>query len=112
MESNRDITAIQACVTNPLHIPVGDRWIAGVIGDAPSRYSKSPALWNAAFRATNLNAVYLPFDVAENRLKDFISVVKNSERALGINVTVPHKVKVIDYLDELDPGAACIGAVN
>ena len=43
--------------------PFGGRSLTGIIGDAPSHYSKSPALWNAAFEQLGLNAVYLPFDV-------------------------------------------------
>ncbi len=42
---------------------IAGKTIAGIIGDSPSHYSKSPALWNAAFRHLGMNAVYLPFDV-------------------------------------------------
>ncbi len=113
MVTDRDITAIQACIANPLNrVVIGKRRLAGVIGDAPSHYSKSPAIWNAAFHRLGIDAVYLPFDVAESRLKDFTSVLRDSDRALGINVTVPHKLKVMEYLDELDAGAARIKAVN
>ena len=113
MDLDSDITAIQACVANRLDAAViSQRQLAGVIGDAPSQYSKSPTLWNAAFHLLAMNAIYLPFDVEERRLKDFASAIRDSERTLGINVTVPHKLRIMDYLDELDPGAARIQAVN
>jgi shikimate dehydrogenase len=108
-----EISAIQRCITNRLDAEIiGDRRIAGVIGEAPSRYSKSPALWNAAFAELSMHALYLPLDVNAAKLKDLATALRNCERVLGINVTVPHKLAVMDYLDELDPGAARIQAVN
>lgn len=86
--------------------------IAGIIGDSPSRYSKSPALWNAAFRHLAMNAVYLPFDVEDGKVGDLLRVLRDCEQFMGINVTVPHKVRVMEFLDALDPGAARIQAVN
>jgi len=109
----KDIAAIQSCVANLLdESVVGMKAIAGIIGDGPSHYSKSPALWNAAFRRLGMNSIYLPFDVAAGRVGELIHVLRDSERFMGINVTVPHKVRVIDFLDELDAGAARIQAVN
>ncbi|MBI2532973.1 MAG: hypothetical protein HYW03_12300, partial [Deltaproteobacteria bacterium] len=53
-----NFSAIQACLTNGLDpAEVGARRIAGVVGDSPSRYSKSPALWNAAFDRFGIHAV-------------------------------------------------------
>jgi shikimate dehydrogenase len=113
MEADSNLTALQKCITNRLDIgAIGDRRVAGVIGNAPSHYSKSPELWNAAFRMLGMNAIYLPLDVQQNRLGDLMIALRNSERVLGVNVTVPHKLKMIDYLDELDPNAAHIQAVN
>src|SRR5688572_12147944 len=113
METDSTLTRIQGCITNRLDIAaIGERRVAGVIGDAPSHYSKSPQLWNAAFRMLGIKAIYLPLDVHQNRLRDLITALRNSERVLGANVTVPHKLKMIDYLDELDPDAAHIQAVN
>jgi len=80
----------------------------GVIGN-PVRHSLSPALHNAAFSATNLNAAYLAFATG-----DIEECVKGI-RALGIkgtSITIPFKTTVIPYLDEIDPLARRIGAVN
>jgi shikimate dehydrogenase len=113
METDSTLIRIQECITNRLDIAaIGERRVAAVIGDAPSHYSKSPQLWNAAFHMLGIKAIYLPLDVQRNRLKDLIAALRNSERVLGANVTVPHKLKMIDYLDELDPDAARIQAVN
>jgi shikimate dehydrogenase len=91
---------------------IGTGWIAGVIGAAPSQYSKSPALWNAAFSHLGMEAKYLPFDVEGSRLGHLLAAIKQCERVLGINVTVPHKLDVIQHLDEVDSSASRIGAVN
>jgi len=66
---------------------------------------------NAAFRALGIDAVYLAFDVPPRRLGDALA----GARALGIRqlaVSIPHKQAVMAYLDEVDPTARRIGAVN
>jgi len=113
MESTLEITAIQKLLTNRIvKSVIGDKSIAGIIGDGPSHYSKSPGLWNAAFSRLGMNAIYLPFDVDDAHVGPLLSALKNSRRFMGVNVTVPHKIRIIDFLDELDADAARIGAVN
>jgi len=113
MATAKDIAAIQACLTNPLDPPLPrHERIAGVIGAAPSRYSKSPPLWNAAFGLTGIDAAYLPFDIEKAKLPEFADVLRSAASVMGVNVTVPHKVAIMDYLDELDSGAGRIRAVN
>lgn len=85
---------------------------AGIIGDRPSQYAKSPALWNAAFRGLGLNAAFLPFDVDQANLAAVIGTLRRSERLLGCSVTVPYKIRVLELLDEVDRRAESIGAVN
>jgi shikimate dehydrogenase len=109
----KNIPALRSLIANSLdENAVGDKLIAGVIGDAPSQYSKSPALWNAAFDHLAMNAIYLPLDVADARVGELLQTLRRSDRFMGINVTVPHKVRVIEFLDELDPAAQRIQAVN
>jgi shikimate dehydrogenase len=113
MTTAQEIAALQACVGNRLDLAAEPALkIAGVIGIRPSRYSRSPALWNAAFAATGIRAVYLPMDVEPSKLGELIRVLRDLENLLGINVTVPHKLAIMNLLDELDPGAARIEAVN
>ena len=113
MAAPNHLQNILNCLSNRLDTnAIGTGWIAGVIGTAPSQYSKSPALWNAAFRHLGMEAKYLPFDVEGSRLGHLLAAVKQCERVLGINVTVPHKLDVIQHLDEVDSTASRIGAVN
>ena len=108
-----DLAPIQACIRNILERKAVEKHlVAGIIGDAPSHYSKSPPLWNKVFHALNMEAVYLPFDVDEARLADFVQALKACDRVMGANVTVPYKVKIIDYLDDIDEQAKRIKAVN
>ncbi|MBS7658046.1 shikimate dehydrogenase [Candidatus Bathyarchaeota archaeon] len=82
----------------------------GLIG-YPIKHSVSPQIHNSAFKTLNINAVYLTFEVK----KEFLKKAINGVKALGIkglNVTIPHKVNVIKYLDELNYEANLIGAVN
>jgi len=79
-----------------------------VIGD-PVAHSLSPAMHNAAFGHTGYNGVYTAF-----RVTDLPGAIAGM-RALGIHglsVTIPHKVAIMDLLDEIDPLARRIGAVN
>jgi len=113
MASPKDTTTISRSLSNQLDLSgIGDKSLAGVIGDSPSHYSKSPRIWNAAFQHLGLNAVYLPFDVAEDRLGDLLNALRGYEGFLGANVTVPHKLAVMSFLDSIDVGAQRIQAVN
>ena len=84
--------------------------LLGVIGD-PIIHSKSPAMHTAALKARGINGTYLPLHVKGEALRDAILGVK-ALGFRGINVTVPHKVEVMKYLDIIDEGALHIGAVN
>ena len=107
------VSLLQAQVVNRLDAGADKRErFAGIIGDRPSQYAKSPSLWNAVFKALELDATYLAFDVDEPKLKGLCDALRGSERLLGCNVTVPYKVKILEYLDDLDPKARGIGAIN
>ncbi|RXZ77210.1 shikimate dehydrogenase [Paenibacillaceae bacterium] len=82
----------------------------GVIGD-PVRHSKSPVMLNRAFRERGINAVYAAFHIAPEQLGNFIGGVR-AMGIRGVNVTIPHKQNVMQYLDHIDESAATIGAVN
>lgn len=84
--------------------------IYGVIAD-PVRHSISPAVHNRAFQARRLDSVYLPFLVHPPQLKDFMTLAAALPIA-GFSVTIPHKQKIMRYLDIIDPLARRIGAVN
>lgn len=80
----------------------------GVIG-YPVRHSLSPLMHNTAFGVVGINAVYLAFETRD------LEGVANAMKALpikGISVTIPHKIRIIDYLDDLHPLASQIGSVN
>lgn len=82
----------------------------GVIGD-PVFHSKSPLMMNRAFRETDVNGAYAAFHITPEKLADFITGVR-AMGMRGVNVTIPHKLAVMELLDEIDPGARAIGAVN
>ena len=88
----------------------GKTKILGVIGD-PIEHTFSPAMHNAGLKALNLNHIYLPFHVKEDRLGDCIQGAK-AMGIKGLNVTIPHKTNVMKHLDEIDQVASMIGAVN
>ena len=84
--------------------------LIGLIGH-PIKHSYSPFLQNYALQLRELNSIYLAFDVPPENLKNSV----NGVLALGLkglNVTLPHKEKIIKYLDELSEEASIIGAVN
>ena len=84
--------------------------LAAVIG-WPVRHSRSPAIHNAAFRATGLDWIYLALPVAPGEAAAAVGGI----RALGIDglsVTMPHKTAVAACVDRLDGDAVALGAVN
>lgn len=82
----------------------------GVIGD-PIGHSMSPVMHNDAFAASGVDACYLPFHVTKDNLSDAVKGMK-AIGVQGFNVTIPHKTAIIPLLDEVDPLASVIGAVN
>ncbi len=88
----------------------GKTAVYGIFGH-PVEHTFSPGMHNAAFRKTGLNACYVPFSVSPERLDRAVqSIIPLGLR--GLNITVPHKEKVIPFLDTLTDDAAMIGAVN
>jgi len=82
----------------------------GLLGH-PVGHSMSPLMHNDAFVALGIDNYYQAFDVAPERLEKAVVGMK----ALGIsgfNVTIPHKVAIMEFLDEIDGEAKTIGAVN
>lgn len=88
----------------------GSTNIAGLIGH-PVEHSFSPPMHNAAFNALNMDWTYVAFDVEPSNLKSAIDGAR-SLNIKGLNVTIPHKIEVMKYLDEIDEVARLIGAVN
>ena len=88
----------------------GNTRVLCVIGD-PIQHTMSPAMHNAAIEALGLDLVYVSFHVLPENLESAIRGFKALD-VLGINVTIPHKINVMQYLDEIDTIARGIGAVN
>ena len=82
----------------------------GIFG-YPLGHSISPAFQQAAFDHIGLDARYETWQTPPGELAKAVSRLRR-DGYLGANVTVPHKVAVRDHLDELDPWAEAIGAVN
>src|SRR5436190_19787281 len=88
-----------------------DPSIVLLLGEPVTR-SLSPGMQNVAFAALGIDCQYMPREVDRAGLAGVIDELRADEHILGANVTIPHKESVIAYLDELDPQAARIGAVN
>ena len=82
-----------------------------LLGDPVSR-SLSPVMQNAAFEALGIDCEYALRELSPAELAGAMSDMRSDERILGANVTIPHKESMIAFLDDLDPLAARIGAVN
>ena len=90
--------------------PTGRTRVCGIIGD-PIEHTMSPVMHNAAFKNKGVDYVYLPFRVKKEELGKAIEGMR-ALNIRGLNITIPHKVAVIPFLDKLDPLADKIGAVN
>ena len=88
----------------------GKTKIVGIIG-CPLGHSLSPLIHNAAFAALELDYAYIPLPVQPDDLGQVVTGLKTMG-FVGANVTIPHKVTIMPYLDELDASAQLAGAVN
>jgi len=83
--------------------------LCALIGN-PVEHSLSPAIHNAAFQHLGLNFVYVAFKVED--VEGAMRGIRVLTGIRGVSVTIPHKVAVLRYLDEVEPTARSIGAVN
>ena len=88
----------------------GKTKIVGIFG-YPVTHSLSPLFQNAAFKASGIDFVYFPFLVKPGDLEMAVKSIKSLNMA-GVNVTIPHKKKVLAYLDKVSPEAKMVEAVN
>ncbi len=84
--------------------------VYGIFGH-PVSHSLSPIMHNAAFRKLNLDCVYVAFDIHPNNLESATHAIK-SMGISGVNVTIPHKERIISLLDGTSPEVSLTGAVN
>ncbi len=88
----------------------GKTRVCGIIGD-PIEHTMSPVMHNAAFQELGIDYVYIPLRVRQEDVGNAVASMK-ALNIRGLNVTIPHKMAVIPFLDRLDPLAETIGAVN
>ena len=81
-----------------------------VIGD-PIDHSLSPNIHSAAFRELNLDSSYIGYRIPKGELEIGVEGLKKI-KINGFNVTIPHKVEMMKYLDKMDESCSIIGAVN
>jgi len=84
--------------------------VLGIFGD-PVSHSISPPMQGAAFRALGLDMVYLGFRVKPADLGRAVDGIR-AMGLIGVNITIPHKEPVMEFLDHVDGTAQALGAVN
>lgn len=77
----------------------------------PLGHSISPAMHNCVFEKLGLDYCYMPVEVKKDDLQHVFNGLKRMNVG-GFNVTIPHKVAIMEHLDNLSPIAKNIGAVN
>lgn len=81
-----------------------------VIGD-PIDHSLSPNIHNAAFRELQMDCTYIAYRIPKEELEEGLESLKKI-KVSGFNVTIPHKVEIMKYLDKVDEDCSLIGASN
>lgn len=77
----------------------------------PLGHTVSPHMHNLAFEKLSMDSCYFPVEVSKEDLGTVFRGLAKMNVG-GLNVTIPHKINIMEFLDELDPVAATIGAVN
>lgn len=88
----------------------GKTKLTGLIG-SPVAHSISPQMHNEAFRQLGLDYIYLAFDISDDDLKTAVEGLK-AIGICGFNITMPHKTRMLEYVDELTDAARIAGACN
>jgi shikimate dehydrogenase len=82
----------------------------GVFGH-PVAHSLSPRMQNAALKGCKIDMQYAAFQIAPEELREALGSIRESDFA-GLNLTVPHKITALEHVDDVDPAAQKIGAIN
>ncbi|MDR1784793.1 MAG: shikimate dehydrogenase [Endomicrobium sp.] len=77
----------------------------------PVKHSLSPQMQNEWFKKENLNCIYLAFESHPDYLEETVKSLKLL-KFYGVNITVPHKIEIMKYVDFLDEAAKKVGSVN
>ncbi len=93
-----------------MQIITGKTKLLGVIGD-PIEHSLSPVMHNAAIKALGVDYVYIPLGIKTEDLERAIATLGGLNLE-GFNVTIPHKQRIMQFLDEVSPLAKRVGATN
>jgi shikimate dehydrogenase len=96
---------------HPASSITGKTRLYGLVGD-PLKSAKSPELLNRLFNEQGADAVCVPFVVTANDLSAFVAGARATRNLSGVLVTMPHKQRMLDLVDELHPTARQVGAIN
>lgn len=83
----------------------------GLVGKG-IEHSRSPAIHGALLKLAGLSGSYKLFDLPEEELSSFMRTMKDGRGPMGINVTIPHKIAVRSFVDEVDSRVEILGALN
>ena len=99
-------------INNQIEIENLDKF-AVIIGKNPSLNARSPVLWNAAFKANNLNYSMVPIDADLENLEIVLRLLQEDKKCIGGAITIPYKTNVLNWLGEnASEEAKNIKAVN
>jgi len=93
-----------------MHYPTVNTKLTILLGN-PLGHSVSPPMQNCVFEKLGLDYMYMPVEVAPENLETVFKGLAKMNVG-GFNVTIPHTIHIMEFLDELHPLAATIGAVN
>tara|TARA_B100001057_G_C22847973_1_gene949818 strand:- start:822 stop:1793 length:972 start_codon:yes stop_codon:yes gene_type:complete len=98
-------------IENKINLGINQKFVS-IIGSAPSKGARSPVLWNKAFVNLKMNMKMFPLDVKLKNIGKLIKSLKKNENFYASAITIPHKEKIMKYLDKIDQSASEIGSVN
>jgi shikimate dehydrogenase len=93
-----------------MRLPNGQTLCYGIFG-YPVKHSLSPVFQSFAFNKKNINAIYVPFEVKPEDLEDAIKGAK-AMSVKGLNITIPHKEGVLEFVDVISDDVKKIGSCN
>lgn len=108
----RDVVSVEDVIENKGLDLTKTAFYAAILGECPSKGARSPLLWNAAFKQSNVDAFMHPMDILSANLEKAVEMLRSDRRFIGGAITMPYKIDIIPFLDVVESEAQKIGAVN
>src|SRR5688572_24437243 len=111
LPASREAKSTMSATATQIANVTGRTRVLVLVGD-PIYAAKSPQLFNPLFVTQGRDAICIPMQVPADGLDAFVAGIRRVDNLDGLLVTMPHKTRMMEFVDELNPSARAVGAIN